>query len=126
MTGLEVYSSTQQGFKALVDYGDWRVALSNGGAVYERKEISSLSRHLETDEVFVLLKGSCLLLTGGKGAEPGELTKTWMEPGRLYNVTRGTWHRNIQLPGAQVLIIENRDTGPHNSESKDLPAAFSL
>ena len=126
MTVLEIHSSTQQGFKPLVNYGDWRVALSNGGTAYERKEISSLSRHRETDEVFVLLKGSCLLLTGGNDAEPGELTKTWMEPGRLYNVTRGTWHRNIQLPGAQLLIIENRDTGPHNSESKDLPAPVSL
>ena len=126
MPGLEIYSSTQPGFKPLINFGSWRVALSNGPTAYQRKEIGSLSRHLETDEVFTLLMGSCLLITAGNGDAPGEITKTWMEPGVLYNVTKGTWHGNIPLPGAKVMVVENQDTGAHNSESREISEKISL
>lgn len=126
MSGLEIFSSTQQGFKPLVNFESWRVACSNGPSVYQRKEINTLSRHLKTDEVFVLIKGSCLLLTAGNGDVPGEITKTWLELGQIYNVTKGTWHGTIQLPNAMVIIVENSDTGPENSESRAIPEKIGL
>ena len=126
MSGLEICSSNQEGFKPLIDFGSWRVALSNGPSVYERKEIKSLSRHLETDEVFALLKGSCLMLTAGNGDAPGKITKTWMEIGQLYNVTKATWHGTILMPGTTVLIVENNDVGPGNSETRDILETISV
>ena len=126
MSGLEIYSYTEPGFKPLINFGSWRVACSNGPSVYQRKEVTSLSRHLETDEVFVLVKGSCLLLTAGNGEVPGEVTKTWMELGKMYNVTQCTWHGSILLPGATVMIVENRDTKSQNSESRNIPEMVSL
>ena len=126
MQGLEIFSHTEQGFKPLVNFGSWRVACSNGPSVYQRKEVTSLSRHLETDEVFVLIKGSCLLLTAGSGDNPGEVTRTWMESGKIYNVTKATWHAHIQLPDTTMMVVENRDTGSHNSESRSIPEVISL
>lgn len=126
MSGLEILSSPQEGFITLVSSGGWRVACLNGPQVYQRKGISSLSRHLQTDEVFILVKGSCLLVTAGNGADPGELSKTWMETGQLYNVTKAAWHGHILLPGATVMIVENRDTGTENSESRPIPETISL
>ena len=126
MSGLEILTHTEPGFKPLINFGSWRVACSNGPEQYKNKEVTSLSRHMETDEVFVLMKGSNLLLTAGNGKSPGKVTKTWMEPGKLYNVTKGTWHGSIQMPGTMVLIVENRDTGKENSESKDIKEKISL
>lgn len=126
MPGLEIYTHTERGFKPMVNFGSWRTAFSNGPSTYERKEIRSLSRHLETDEVFVLIRGSCLLVTAGNGDAPAELTKTWMETGKMYNVTRGTWHSSIQLPGTTVMVVENSDTGKHNSESREISETVSL
>jgi mannose-6-phosphate isomerase-like protein (cupin superfamily) len=126
MSGLEIYSHTGTGFLPLVRFGAWRVALSNSGPVYGHKTITRLSRHLETDEVFVLLSGSAELLIGGKGDAPGEVEKVWMEPGKLYNVTKGTWHARLDLPGARILIVENDNTSKANSEQCDLPAETGL
>ena len=126
MQGLDIITASHQGFKPLVNFGSWRVAFLNGSQSYEGKVIDSLSRHLETDEVFVLVKGSCLLITAGNGDNPGEVTKTWMEPGVVYNVTKGAWHGHIVLPGTMVMIVENRDTGSNNSESRPVKEKISL
>jgi hypothetical protein len=126
MSGLEVFTHTEPGYKPVVDFGEWRTAISNGPSEYERKEISSLSRHLETDEVFILAKGTCLLLTAGKGAAPEKVTKTWMELGKIYNVTKATWHGTISLPGTSVIIVENRNTGSENSESCEIEEKISI
>ena len=126
MSGLELFSSDHEGYKPMVDFGSWRVAFSNGPKEYKKKEIGSLSRHVETDEVFTLIKGSCMLITAGNGNEPGEVVKTWMETGIIYNVTKGTWHNSIVLPGTTVMIVENSDTGSHNSESKDIREKISI
>jgi len=49
-----------------------------------------------------------------------------MEIGTIYNVTKGTWHGTILLPGTTVMIVENSDTGSHNSESKEIREKISL
>jgi hypothetical protein len=38
-----------------------------------------------------------------------------MEPLKLYNVKRGSWHTHTLSPDATVLIVENRDTATLNS-----------
>jgi mannose-6-phosphate isomerase-like protein (cupin superfamily) len=126
MAGLEIYSHKEEGFMPLVNYGNWRVAISNGPAAYKPKVISQLSRHCETDEVFVILKGSGELLVAGNGEIPGPVEKIWMEPGYLYNVTKGTWHSNILMPGASALVVENKDTSGENSQTYRLQTEITL
>jgi hypothetical protein len=120
MDGLEISSYEDRGYKPLVDFESWRVALINGAAAYEPVSISSLSCHCETDEIFVLLKGSCMLLIGGGAEEPGPVEKVWLQEGLLYNVKRGTWHNECLMPGAKVLIVENSNTGRANSKDYKL------
>jgi hypothetical protein len=124
--GLEIISYTGKGYKPLIDFESWRVALINGASVYEPVEIDVLSCHCETDEIFVLLKGSCMLLIGGNSDIPGKVEKIWLEEGLLYNVTKGTWHNEILMPGAKVLIVENADTSSENSKKYTLREKISL
>jgi hypothetical protein len=115
-TGLEIHGHNESGFKPLISFGNWRVAVSNGPESYRQKTIAKLSAHCQTDEVFVLVRGSGALILGGKGEAPSEPEIIWMQPGLLYNVTRGTWHANAFMPGAQVVIVENEDTSAANSK----------
>ena len=39
-----------------------------------------------------------------------------MEYGKVYNVKRSTWHTILLSRDASVLLVENKDTGKHNSE----------
>lgn len=45
-----------------------------------------------------------------------------MVPGALYKVIYQVWHTNYLGRAADVLIVENQDTGDHNTEFCDLDA----
>ncbi len=124
--GLDILEHTGNGFQTMIRFESWRIALAVRGTDQEEAPIRELSRHLETDEVFVLLKGGCTIFTGGQGEEPSDIMATGMEPFRLYNIRKGTWHARTLLPGSEILVVENDGTGPQNSESKALPEGMAL
>lgn len=82
--------------------------------------ITKITRHLETDEIFVLLCGSCTLYIGGTGEDIPTIDAVPMEPLKIYNITKGTWHARALTPDSVVLIVENADTGAHNTEARTL------
>ena len=111
---VEIHEYNGGGYKPLVDYGSWRVALLRYDEWFT--ELKGLERHLETDEVFVLLEGEATLIT----EEAGGIREWKMERGKIYNVMKETWHHIIVTPDANVLIVENRDTGSENTERRRL------
>lgn len=120
MNGLDIYEYHGEEFKPLIDFESWRVALTGYGEKQSLQAINSISRHVETDEVFVLLNGSCTLFVGGYGDTPDFIESIDMEPLKIYNITKGTWHARALTPDTTILIVENRDTGAQNSESFEL------
>ena len=72
--------------------------------------IPRIERHIETDEVFVLLEGEATLIIGK------ELTKIPMCRHKVYNVPKAVWHHITVNEGARVLIVENQDTCRENTE----------
>lgn len=106
--GLEIKEYTGRGYDRTHIFKTWCVAFLNQDEEYTKN--TYIERHLETDEVFVLLKGEATLFIG----KEREAVK--MEPCKIYNVTAGTWH-NIQCSSdASILIAENSDTVKENSE----------
>lgn len=69
-----------------------------------------LERHFLTDEVFVLLSGSATLYT--------DKETIVMENSVAYNVPKGEWHHIVVSKDANVLIVENVETGDENTEIK--------
>ena len=124
--GLDILEHTGSGFQTMVRFESWRIALAIRKTDQEEAPITELSRHLETDEVFVLLRGGCTIFTGGRGEVPSDITAAVMEPYRLYNIRKGTWHARTLLPDSEILVVENDETGRHNSESKPLPEGLTL
>lgn len=110
MTGLEISEHNGNGFKALVNFEGWRVAILNYFEWYSQEKIHILEKHLYTDEVFVLLEGTAVLIIGE------ELTQYKMEPNKLYNVKKGTYHAVCMKQDAKILLVENEGTGRDNSE----------
>ncbi|MEW5942101.1 MAG: hypothetical protein AB1750_20745, partial [Chloroflexota bacterium] len=66
---LEVRAHDAPDYMPLVDYQGWRVALMNYIPDLTSDKINRMQKHTETDEVFVLLAGRCILFLGeGDGA----------------------------------------------------------
>ena len=119
-TLLEIREYQGAGYQPLVDYGDWRVAILRFIHELQPDRIESMERHSETDEVFVLLFGQGVLIMGGCGAKVERIYPQVMEHGKIYNVKRNAWHTVLLSHDASVLLVENRDTGKHNSEITQL------
>jgi ureidoglycolate hydrolase len=117
---LEIREYQGEGYQPLVDYGEWRVAILRFLDGLQPERIDSMERHTETDEVFVLLCGQGVLILGGSGAQVDGIYPQVMEHGKIYNIKRNVWHTILLSRDASVLIVENRDTGKHNSEYADL------
>lgn len=112
---IEVREHNEADYKPLIDYQSWRVALMNYTPDLLPEKIKRMQKHIQTDEVFVLLAGRCILFIG-EGAE--DVTKVHavdMELYKLYNVKKGVWHSHTFSEEARVLIVENCDTVDGNS-----------
>ena len=108
MEGLDVIDYLGEGYHSAMAFGAWRVAFLNYAKCFD--EIKRLERHMETDEVFMLLEGEAALIIGlDKKVMP-------MEKHKVYNVRKGVWHNIKVSDGAKVFIVENDDTTVKNSE----------
>ena len=117
---LDIREYTGEGYLPLITYGAWRVAILNTIDELLPENIGKLQRHDNTDEVFVLLHGRCILFIGTGTDRVEEIYAEDMQPLKLYNMKRGTWHTHTLDQDATVLIIENEDTAPVNSPEIEL------
>jgi len=119
-SSLQISEYVGEGYKPLVDYAGWRVAVLRYIDELQPDKIESMERHTQTDEVFVLLCGQAILLLGGNQARVNGIDPQVMEHSKLYNVKRNAWHSILLSRDATVLIVENRDTDRSNSEYASL------
>jgi ureidoglycolate hydrolase len=112
---LEIRDYQGDGYRPIIDYGAWRVAILRYHPELEPEAINAMQRHDETDEVFVLLQGRCILFLGEGGDEIDAIYPVDMQPLKAYNIKRGVWHTHTLDHDATVLIVENVDTSNANS-----------
>jgi hypothetical protein len=112
---LEVRDHDKEGYRPLIDHGAWRVAILNYSDALRVENLTNMQRHNETDEVFVLLRGRCILFLGEGTDAVTTVHATDMRPCKLYNVKKAVWHTHTLSRNAMVLIVENRDTTLENS-----------
>lgn len=117
---VEVKKFTGVGYKPVLSYDAWRVAILNYIDELEPELIKKMQKHNETDESFILLKGRCILYfgTGEVGVE--EISAIDMEPCKIYNVKKGVFHTHTPSKDAMVLIVENENTSRKNSPEAKL------
>jgi hypothetical protein len=120
---IEIREYMAEGYAPLIDYGAWRVAVLNAIDELLPQNIHAMQLHAETDEVFVLLSGRCILFLGEAGETVERIQAVDMQPLKAYNIKRGCWHTHTLNPQGSVLIVENRDTTDDNSPYAPLSAA---
>ena len=108
-----LYSDLNPGYGSAVyftgSFCNWKTAFRGD---YSKKDGWHIS--IETDEVFVLIKGNASLFIG----EDEE--RYDMETGKFYNVKKGAWHSMSMTENSIVLIVENDNTGLENTEYRPL------
>jgi hypothetical protein len=112
---LEMHEYLGEGYKPLIDFNCWRVAVLRYLDELRPDHISYFERHNETDEVFVLLQGQAVLFMGQGEDTVDEMIPYVMKPGVFYNVKCGAWHTVALSRDATILLVENRDTARENS-----------
>ena len=117
---LEVSKFDGEGYMPMIDYQSWRVAELRYIDELEVDNLKTMQKHDESDEVFILLEGDFTLFIGGNGDHIGEISAVKLEPLKLYNVKKGTYHTHVPEKNATVLIVENQDTCDDNSPEEDL------
>lgn len=111
---LEIRSFEGDGFQPVVQFDSWRIAISNA---IETEIIRNFSRHMQTDESFILLRGESALLVAEDKNQIASPTVVPMRLGVVYNVPKGIWHAHRTKAGGQLIIVENADTNENNSET---------
>lgn len=117
---IEIREHNGADYKALIDYQTWRVALMNYTPDLTPDKINRMQKHTETDEVFVLLRGQCILFIGEGKETVAKVYAVDMESYKLYNVRKDVWHSHTFSEDARVLIVENCDTVEANSPFVEL------
>lgn len=112
---LEIIQYTGEGYRPVIDYDSWRVAVLNYIDELLPENITKMQKHQQTDEAFILLKGDCLLYIGEGREEITQIQPQKMELFKIYNVKKDTWHTHALSRDAMVLIVENRNTTDTNS-----------
>jgi mannose-6-phosphate isomerase-like protein (cupin superfamily) len=112
---LEISSFNGEGYLPIIDFENWRVAELRYCEELEVDNLKDMQKHDESDEVFVLLEGDFTLFLGGQGDSIGKIEAVKLEPLKLYNVKKGTFHTHTPEKNATVLIVENRNTCDDNS-----------
>lgn len=120
MKPIEVYTHKAEGYNPFVIRDGWQVAQLNYTAAQGLKAITQMEVHSRTDEVFILMKGTAILILG----EPREggfvFVCTPMIGGITYNIPANTWHNIAMDEIAQVIIVEKSDTHLNDVNYKTL------
>ena len=105
---IEKHTYNQDGFQVLKEFEGWKIGFLRYSERFSA--CAEMERHLETDEVFVLLKGNATLYT--------EEEVCPMRRSILYNIPKGVWHHIVVSEDASVLVIENSNTSKANTQKK--------
>ncbi len=112
-----------EGLARVYENDRWMVAVKNWKPANDLEGIDCLERHNETDELFVLLAGRCVLLSGTEKPGGGlDIRAHSMEPGKLYTIPRGLLHNTVTRKDTKLLLVEAPDTSMANSEVVSLDA----
>lgn len=111
---VEILEYHEIGYAPVLSDRGFRVAVLNYHPELLMENISNFQKHKETDEIFVLLQGDCTLFLA-EDETISTIQGIKMEPLKIYNVKKGTYHTHTLSRDGKVLIVEADDTSDENS-----------
>ena len=110
--------TSMEGFEPIFHTPNFKCAFITLSPQYAFGKVKEMKRHNDSDEVFVLLSGSAVLLTREEVST--EYTKTVLEYQTAYNVQQGTWHYLAVSEDALVFVAESGAMKKEYTESINL------
>jgi len=114
MKQIETYFHKGDGYNPFLIKENWQVAQLNFMPDNGFDAIDRVERHNKTDEVFILHKGTAILISLTVEGDRMQFELLNMKPGITYNVPAGTWHSIAMDNDAMVIIVENSNTHLHD------------
>lgn len=116
MKNYDCYQFDGEGYKKLFHYENWRVSILNYVEELEIDQISHVESHENTDEVFVLLEGSCTIFFAEvRLNEIRYFESLHLEKNKVYKIHAGIYHTHTLSKDAKLLIVEEENTCDENS-----------
>ncbi|MFZ3111065.1 MAG: hypothetical protein WA234_10330 [Rectinemataceae bacterium] len=120
---IQSFEFAGAGLARVYENEKWMVGIKNWKPANDISGIDCLERHNETDELFVLVAGSCILLSATEKAGGGlDIKANVMMPLKVYNIPRSLWHNTVTVKGTKLILIEDSSTGASNSDVLPLDA----
>ncbi|CDZ24957.1 hypothetical protein CCDG5_1859 [[Clostridium] cellulosi] len=117
---IESYEFTGEGMSRVYENEKWTVGIKNYKPANDIANVDCVERHNETDELFVLLAGSCTLVYAEGADDSLTFKAVKMEPNKVYNIPKSLWHNTITKPDTKMILIEDSSTGMSNSDVLNL------
>ncbi len=111
-----------EGFNIITKNSHFKCAFIKLSRQYSFGSVVEMKRHNETDEIFVLLCGSAVMLT----FENNGFKETILEKESAYNVTKGTYHYLALSDDAIVFVTEKADTTSENTDILILEKPYKI
>lgn len=112
---IESYEFSGEGMQRVYENKKWTVGIKNWKPSNDIDGIDTIERHNQTDELFVLLTGSCTLISAEETKDGMVFDKVEMEPDKVYSIPMTLWHNTITAKGTKMILIEDSNTGESNS-----------
>ena len=109
---IDTFRYTGEGFQTLKILEGWKIGYLRYCERFSK--CAEMERHLETNEVFILLEGSATIYTEDEICP--------MENHVLYSIRKGEWHHIVVSEDATVLVMENSNTSAANTHKKGVPS----
>lgn len=123
MNLIETYRHEGSGYNPFLIKENWQVAQLNYMPEQDLLDITKMDRHFLTDEVFILLKGTAILIAGTENNNEFQFECVKMKEGITYNIPVRLWHNIAMDKDAEVIIFEKNKTHLGDFEYRQLSNA---
>ena len=117
------YEFNGKGMQRVFENEKWTVGIKNWKPANDVTGIDCLERHNKTDELFVLVEGSCTLVYANETEGGLEFGAVKMEKDNVYNIPATLWHNTITCKDTKMILIEDSNTSMENSDILNLTEA---
>ncbi|GAB3656544.1 hypothetical protein GCM10028791_28450 [Echinicola sediminis] len=117
---LERYSYSGAGYHPFLIRPGWQIAKLNFMPEQGISSITKIDVHFETDEAFILLNGTAVLIVASMDNGVIEFSCEKMKSGVTYNIPKNVWHNIAMKEDAEVIIVEKDRTHVSDFEYHDL------
>jgi mannose-6-phosphate isomerase-like protein (cupin superfamily) len=107
---IETYFHHGSGYNPFFIKEHWQVAQLNFMDEQGLYAIQKMDMHMQTDEVFILTKGTAVLIAGELQRDQFAFELIKMKAGTTYNIRANLWHNIAMNTDAQVIIVEKSNT----------------